>query len=474
MKNNSSLVYNVFLVIGDALALSAAFAGAYLIRADLYNAPVAYPIHAITYMTMFASLLPLWLILFMMLGLYKLGMYERRFSEAGKLLVGSFIGMLFVIFWNYLSVRPLLPSKLVPIYGFVLAFFFLISIRNMIRYVRTKLFSYGIGLNNVLIIGNNSVTTELVTSLHDSRRSGYNVAAVVGGKEALGDRKATPLYHRFSEALKHTKIPLHTIIQTELYADESRNREILEYSQSHHVSYRFVPGNTELFVGNIDVELFRNSLPVIAVQQTALTGWGQVIKRAFDITMAAVILLITSPILLAVIIAEFLSGGDVFFRQTRLTRFNREFKVFKFRTLIKKYNGLSPEDGFMKMGRPDLIKLYRDSGDQIPNDPRISRLGNFLRRTSIDELPQLFNIILGDISLVGPRTLVPQELSTYEKRHTILSVKSGLTGLAQVSGRKNISFEQRRKLDLYYVQNWSFWMDLVILAKTIRVILEGS
>src|SRR6185369_5293245 len=140
----------------------------------------------------------------------------------------------------------------------------------------------------------------------------------------------------------------------------------------------------------------------------------------------------------------------------------------------KATNGLSPEDGFAKLGKPELAKQYRENGDQLPNDPRFSKLGRLLRATSLDELPQLFNIIKGDLSLVGPRALVPQEISMYAKHHTILSVKSGLTGLAQVSGRKNISFNERRQLDMYYVQNWSFWFDLVILAKTIRVVLSGS
>jgi lipopolysaccharide/colanic/teichoic acid biosynthesis glycosyltransferase len=135
---------------------------------------------------------------------------------------------------------------------------------------------------------------------------------------------------------------------------------------------------------------------------------------------------------------------------------------------------MSPEEAFAKMGKPELIKVYRDNGDQVANDPRVSKLGKLLRRTSLDELPQLFNVIKGDISLVGPRPLVPSELSLYEKRHAILSVKSGLTGLAQVSGRRSINFEERRTLDLYYVQNWTFWLDLVILAKTVRVILNGS
>ena len=157
-----------------------------------------------------------------------------------------------------------------------------------------------------------------------------------------------------------------------------------------------------------------------------------------------------------------------------LTRFNRSFRVFKFRSQSKKYDGTTPEEAFAKMGKPELAKTYRDNGDYLENDPRITRFGKFLRATSLDELPQLFNIVKGDISLVGPRALIPQELDVYEKKHAILSVKSGLTGLAQVSGRRNISFEERRKLDIYYVQNWTFWMDIVILLKTVRVIFAGE
>ncbi|HUD10490.1 MAG TPA: sugar transferase [Candidatus Saccharimonadales bacterium] len=474
MKNNASLVYNACLIVGDFLALVLAFAVAYLIRAHLYTAKVAHPIHGRTYLEIFLTLLPFWIIIFALLGLYNQSIYEKRFNELGRLLMGSFLGMLFVIFWNFVSVQPIFPAKLVPIYGFVLSFIFLVIFRNIARFVRTKLFTYNIGLNNVLIVGNTSMANELVGSLFQSPKSGYKVLGVVGGQEAIGEHRQVRLFHNFAEALKDIKDPIYTIVQTELYADETRNREILEYAQTHHVAYRFVPGNTELFVGNIDVELFRNSIPVIAVHQTALIGWGRIVKRVFDLLVGGILLVIASPFILLIILAELFSGGQVFFRQTRLTRFNNEFRVFKFRTLKKAYNNLSPEDGFMKMGRPELIDEYRRNGDQIPHDPRFSQLGNFLRRTSLDELPQLINIVRGDISLVGPRPLVPKELSLYEKRHTILSVKSGLTGLAQVSGRKSISFEERRKLDLYYVQNWTFWLDLIILTKTIRVILQGS
>jgi lipopolysaccharide/colanic/teichoic acid biosynthesis glycosyltransferase len=187
-------------------------------------------------------------------------------------------------------------------------------------------------------------------------------------------------------------------------------------------------------------------------------------------------LLLLLPLLLVIAFLEkiFDPRGPVFFKQPRLTRFNREFKVYKFRSAKRKYNKLSPEQAFTKMGKPELIKPYRENGDFIPNDPRFTKLGLFLRKTSLDELPQLFNVFKGDISLVGPRALIPQELNAYEKKHAILSVKSGMTGLAQISGRKDIGFDERRKLDIYYVQNWSFWWDIVIMLKTIKAVFSST
>jgi lipopolysaccharide/colanic/teichoic acid biosynthesis glycosyltransferase len=164
-------------------------------------------------------------------------------------------------------------------------------------------------------------------------------------------------------------------------------------------------------------------------------------------------------------------GGTVFFRQARLTRANKVFQVFKFHSQYAKYDGTTPEQAFAKMGKPELAETYRSNGDRLDNDPRVTPIGRFIRKMSIDELPQLFNVLKGDISLVGPRALVPEELAKYSRRHTILSVRSGLTGLAQVSGRRDISFEERRKLDVYYVQNWSFWGDLIILFRTIWIVL---
>ena len=135
---------------------------------------------------------------------------------------------------------------------------------------------------------------------------------------------------------------------------------------------------------------------------------------------------------------------------------------------------MTAEQAFIKMGKPELIKKYRKNGDYLKNDPRITKFGKFIRRTSIDELPQLFNILKGDISLIGPRALLPGELRDYGDRSLILSVKSGLTGFAQVSGRRDIPFEERRALDIYYVMNWSLTLDAQIFFKTIVAVFRGE
>jgi lipopolysaccharide/colanic/teichoic acid biosynthesis glycosyltransferase len=138
--------------------------------------------------------------------------------------------------------------------------------------------------------------------------------------------------------------------------------------------------------------------------------------------------------------------------------------------------GLTPEEAFEKIGRPELSAKYREQGDYLKNDPRYTKFGAFLRRTSLDELPQFFNVVKGDISFIGPRALQPIELKNYGDRGLILSVKSGLTGLAQVSGRRNISFNERRALDIYYVQNWTPALDVQIFFRTIACVFhrEGA
>jgi exopolysaccharide biosynthesis polyprenyl glycosylphosphotransferase len=469
MKNNATLVYSFLLIIGDFLALLAAFSVAYILRVKFDPRPLIEQIPAGTYFFAFATVLPLWIVVHAFIGLYNQAVYERRFTELGRLLVGSLLGILVVIGYEFVAQKGLFPARLVAVYGLGLGFGFLVLFRTSARMVRHSLYGVGIGISNVLVIGDTQATQQIAEAICNTRKTGLLVLAVVA-KESE-DFKT---YGSFEAAISHLRRPIHSIIQTELYRDQDKNNEILQYTQQNHVSYRFLPGNTDLFVGNITVELF-GGLPMIAVHQTALTGWGRIAKRLFDLFVSTVLLVLLSPLtlLIAILIKLLEPRGPILLRQTRLTRFNREFTVYKFRSHKAAINGLSDQEAFAKLGKPDLYKVYKENGYALENDPRVTGLGRLLRASSLDELPQLVNVFKGDISLVGPRALIPSELNTYEKKHAILSVKSGMTGLAQISGRQDISFDERRKLDVYYVQNWSFWTDISILLKTLRAVVGG-
>lgn len=470
MKHNASLVYAVFLILGDFLALVAAFSSAYILRVKVDDRPLIQQIPAETYLYAFLAVLPLWIAVHAFIGLYHRNTYENRFREFGRLIVGSFIGILVVIGYDFVSEQELFPARLVVVYALLLGFSYLLLFRSVARLMRSIFFTLGSGVTNVLIIGGeDSARGGIIEELEHTRHSGYRIVGIVGKTSKFQQ------FETFDEAIENLQnTPIHTIIQTELYKDGAKNDNIMNYAQNRHISYRFIPGGSELFIGDIEVELFRGT-PVITVHQTALVGWGSIVKRGFDIIAASILLVVVSPIMLvtAIFIKAFNPRESVIFSQVRLTQFDRPFTVYKFRSQYSRFDGTTPEEAFTMLGKPSLGKQYRAAGDSIANDPRIIKLGGLLRASSIDELPQLVNVLKGDISLIGPRALVPEELKNYAQKHNILSVRSGLTGLAQVSGRRDLSFEERRKLDSYYVQNWSFWLDMTILLKTIRAVLAS-
>lgn len=470
MRNNASVFYALLLVIGDALALTSAFSVAYILRVKFDPRPLIEQIPALDFLYAFLIVLPFWLLVHAAIGLYRNDVYEKRFTEIGRLITGAFIGILVVIGYDFVIEGQLFPARLVPVYGFGLSFGFLLLFRTAARVIRRALFRFSIGISDILIIGNTDASIDLARLVSDTKTSGLRVVGIVGKKSPR-----FAYFADFDEAIKKLKALPHGIIHTELYKDDYKNNEIVRFAQENHISYRFMPGNSSLFVGNIEVELFAGQ-PMIAVHQTKLIGWGRIAKRLFDLIVTSIVLIVLSPVIVLVSVALKFSDFDapVFFRQVRLTRFNREFRVFKFRTHRADISGLTDKEAFAKLGKPELYEKYKANGYVLEHDPRVSKIGRFLRRMSLDELPQLFNVLLGDLSLVGPRTLIPEELNTYKRKHAILSVKAGITGLAQISGREDIGFEERRRLDVYYVQNWSFWLDINILLRTIRVVILGT
>lgn len=468
MKHNFSFIYRVLLLLGDAFGLVLAFSIAYILRVTLDQRPVADPVPALTYIMLIITLLPVWLGMFGILGLYSKRIFERRPKEATRLLVGSFFGMLLLVTFDFFSTEVIFPAKLIPLYAVLVSFVVLWVVRTVLRGLRLYLYQHSYGVTRILLVGSSETTYYISKYLYGNVRSGLEIVGIIANKESIYEESLGLQYRSAATAILETKP--HAIIQT----DSDNVAKIYNLAIGHHLDYQFVPNHSALFTSKHSVELL-GAFPIINVHTTPLIGYGRTIKRAMDIICGALALLIFSPLILLLAVAMKINDprGKIFFRQNRLSRFNKSITIYKFRTHNRKYNGLLPEEAFAKMGRPDLLKEYRENGDQLDDDPRETSIGRFMRRTSLDEIPQLFNVVRGDISLVGPRALVPRELENYEFKSLILSVKSGLTGLAQISGRKDISFEERRKLDMYYVQNWSILMDVQIIIRTIFSVLTG-
>lgn len=468
-------IYRTLLLLGDFFAILVAFVSAYVIRVQFDNKPLAEPIYALEYLRVFLLIVPIWLIVFAFLGLYKQDIYTQRAKQLPRLLIGSLIGVMMVIAYQYFSYEPIFPAHAVPAYGVVIAFGLLIVTREIMRGIRSWSFRHTWGVSRVMLIGNAQTTSELAWLMKNSQHTGYHVVAVVGRKSGIP--KGMPNVKHFRTipaALKQLQaLNIDCVIQTEWYQEHIVNSRILNTTQSLHINYKFIPSHNEFYTNSNTVELFQG-LPAVSVSPTPLIGWGRIIKRAFDTVASILGIILLSPVFVFTILIIKLTdpSGPVFFHQKRVTRHGRLFKFYKFRSLKRKYNGKPAPEAFKIAGREDLIEEY-NKYRKIPleKDIRVTWIGKIMRKTSIDELPQLFNVLRGDISLVGPRAFLPEELELYKTNPLLLSVKTGITGLWQVSGRNNLTFEQRLELELYYVQNWSFWLDIRILFKTIGVVL---
>jgi lipopolysaccharide/colanic/teichoic acid biosynthesis glycosyltransferase len=450
------------LIVGDALAILVAYILAYTLRVNYSETPAYYSnISGHDFFLSLLIFLPFVIILFSLIGTYT-SRPQKKLARISRVFFGAGGAMLFMIMIHYFSIRPIFPSKLVPIYGFLFSIVLLSIERGILYFARFLRRRKKIGLIDTIIIGDNQISRDLAMKIRQDKN--YKIQAVVGQNRFATHKTFTGAMRNFIPDL---------IIQVATRDKPEIDTEILNFAGKNFIDFKFVPREVSEIPDRLETEIFLGEIPMMSVQPTRLTGWGRVAKHSLDLVISTLFLIIFSWLYLIISIVNKIIFGKVFFKQIRLTRGDKKFKVYKFQTVRNDLNGLTPEKAFAKLGRPELAKIYRANGDFLKDDPRYGKWARFLRRTSLDELPQMWNVFRGDISLVGPRALIPDELNKFANKHQILNVKSGLTGLAVISGRKNLPWEQRRKLDIYYVQNWSFAMDLQILLKTFWQVLSG-
>lgn len=473
MPGKNTKFYSLILIIADFLVLLFAFSVAYILRVQHDPRPLLTKVYADEYFLSLLLIIPFWIVVFAAIGLYSAMVYNRRLVEWGKLAIGSFIGILTVIGWQYVSNEVLFPARLVAVYALIASFLLLVAEREVLRWVRGLLFRFGRGTSRVLIVGNSPATYDIAKNLAETKKSGYEIVAIAGPKKLVPRGLNIEQFNSLDTALSHiNELGITTIIQTDLYDSAERNQLVLGAAQMHHIGYSFIPGEAEFYTGKNTVDVFLG-YPMISVSQTPLVGWGAIVKQVFDAIVSALLLILLSPLfILLVVLQKILNPGPIFYVSKRLSRFSEPIDLIKFRSMGAKYGKKDAADEFRAMGREDLAREY-EKHRKVENDPRITAFGSFLRKTSLDELPQLINVIKGDLSMVGPRPILPQEAKNLQNRAALLhSVKSGVTGLWQVSGRSTLSFQERIELELFYAQNWSFWMDIKILFKTLAVVVR--
>jgi len=258
---------------------------------------------------------------------------------------------------------------------------------------------------------------------------------------------------------------------------------ILRCWRVSRVAFSLVPDLLRCLPRKTELEQV-GTLPMIRLFQDPLRGPSRYLKRAFDVTLSLLALILLSPVLLLIAaLIKLDSRGPVLFRQERVGMDGRLFTLYKFRTMRADAEEQPHRELMAHLIRGALQVTGPRTGQElssplygkVPNDRRITRLGRWLRRWSLDELPQLFNVLKGEMSLVGPRPPIPYEVEHYSNWHRKrLDVKPGITGLWQVSGRNRLPFERMVELDLYYIEHWSLWLDVKILLKTIPAILRGE
>jgi exopolysaccharide biosynthesis polyprenyl glycosylphosphotransferase len=355
----------------------------------------------------------------------------------------------------------------------IVSFALVISARITLRYLLGNIRRHGHNLRHVLILGTNNRAIEFVRRIESNSELGYRI---VGFVDDEWDGLAAFHQHSYKlcsssaglfDYLRHNVVD-EVAIFLPLRSFYEHISEVVTVCEHHGIVLRFDSDIFNLKLGRSYLNDLDDGSHV-SVYGGALNDWPVLVKRALDVTISLLLLILLAPSLIGIaLLIKLTCGGPIFFRQERVGLNKRRFLIYKFRTMVPNADSLMAE----------LEKLNEVSGPvfKIKNDPRMTPIGRFLRRASIDELPQLLNVLKGDMSLVGPRPLPVRDYQGFSEdwQRRRFSIRPGITCLWQVNGRSAISFEKWMQLDLQYVDEWSLWLDIKILARTVPAVLKGS
>jgi len=401
-------------------------------------------------------------------GLYYLGVREGALDEFFKVSKSVLYSALVVASLSYLFKIQLFSR-------FVFAAFIVSNIvvlwlwRLLKMQITLSLFNRGYLQKRLLIVGAGEVGRMVAEELHLRPALGYRVVGFVDDNpektaRVMAGVEVVSTSGEIQEAV--TKTGAEEILIT-IPSERELTNSIISKMRRYNLHIRIVPEMFNLMTASVEVGRL-GPVPYMRILKTPMRGVPLLLKRLFDVSVSLIGLIFISPVFLAVVAAIKLnSPGPVIFKQKRVGKNGKLFDFYKFRSMVVNAEEL----------RVELAAANEADGPvfKIRQDPRITRVGRFIRKYSIDELPQLLNVIKGDMSLVGPRPPLPNEVEEYgniEWRR--LEVIPGITGLWQISGRSEISFKKWMELDVYYIENWSFWLDLKIILQTIPVVLRGN
>ncbi len=465
-------IFIVSLVMVDGLMIALAFRAAYLIRFELQLPIFQEDVTPLLsyYQNLMVFLTLLWLAAFKLAGLYERKHLLGGTEEYALVFRSTTISLLLIIVAGFLG-HSLVIARGWLVLAWGLTFLFAAGGRFVMRRIAYSLRAHGYFVNTAVIVGANQEGRRLAEQLLDTRSSGLRIVGFVDDKVPEGTMISRNLatlgtVEHLGQVIEQYGIEDVLLASSAITCRNNLMEVFRRYGVSSDVNVHVSSGLYEIITTGLTVNQFA-CVPFFGMNKVRLTGIDRLLKFALDYGLASLVLLVSWPVyLLIALVIKLDSAGPVIHRRKVMGVNGRMFDAFKFRTMA--VNG----DEILAAHPALQAELARNH--KLKNDPRITRVGKILRKLSLDELPQLFNVFAGEMSLVGPRMISPAEMEMYnEWGLNLLTVKPGITGLWQVSGRSDISYADRVRLDMHYIRNWTIWLDLQLLMQTIPAVFNG-